>query len=216
METTTRRAFSIAEALRFGWRTLKSNVNPLVIFGAAYALLALLQSAFQRGKAGLLALGVQVVQLVVMLAMTRVALQLHDGVKPDFSDKAKLVAGFGRYFLTALLYGLIVFGGFLLLVVPGFIWAMQFAFALFLTVEHGREPVEALKESSRLTRGHRWELFLFSLALAGINLVGAMLVGLGLIFTVPLSVLAMTYVYRRVQAHGPQEVGHPPLSLHPT
>lgn len=215
METTNQRVFSIAEALRFAWSALKTNMNPLVIFGAAYALLALLQSAFQRGKAGLLALLVQVAQLVIVLALTRVALKIHDGVALDFSDKGRFVTGFASYFLTSLLYGLIVFGGMLLVLVPGFIWAMQFGFAMLLNAEYGRDPIEALKESSRLTRGHRWELFLFALTLAGINLLGLLAFGIGIAFTIPLSMLAMTYVYRRVQAHGPQEV-RPPLSLHPT
>lgn len=210
METATVRPFSIAEALRFGWETLKSNMNPLVVYGAIGAVLALVNSALQRGKGAILALGVQVLQALLLLVMIRVALKLLDGAKVELGDSAKYFNGFVTYLLTSILYGLIVFGGMVLLIVPGVIWGVQFGFSLFLSAERGLQPIEALKESSRLTRGVRWYLFEYALAVLGVNLLGMIALGVGVIFTVPLTVVSTAWVFRRLVDREPQEAAPVP------
>ena len=45
-------------------------------------------------------------------------------------------------------------------------------------------------------------LFLLALALIGINILGAIPLGLGLLVTVPLSIIASTYAYRVVSGGG--------------
>ena len=53
--------------------------------------------------------------------------------------------------------------------------------------------------SGVLTEGVMWNLVLFWLMLAGINILGMLALGIGLIVTIPLSWLATAYVYRRLQ-----------------
>jgi uncharacterized membrane protein len=84
----------------------------------------------------------------------------------------------------------------LALIVPGIIIAMGLAFVPYLVVERGLGPVEALKESWRLTKGHKMQIFLLVLALVGINILGLMALVVGVFVTFPLTLLAFAHAYR--------------------
>ena len=204
MSDTTTRPFSNIEALRYGWRTTQANLKPLLTLSAVGALLALFGGAVNGPEQGpgmhpLLGPGVQLLQIGVGLAFVRVALKLHDGQPVDLTRTTELFERFFPYLLTSLLYSLIVAGGMLLLVVPGVIWAIQFGCASFLVADGGIDPIEALRESSRLTRGAKVQLFGFGLLLGLVNLAGALALGIGLLVTVPTTFLAVAYAFRRLQ-----------------
>jgi hypothetical protein len=213
--------FSITEALRFGWGKTKANLKPLLIIGLVGAFLSLLNQALTRpqnvGGAGpLLALVMQVLQVGVTLAYVRAALALHDGQRVDLNRPAELLTGFVGFLLVSILYGLIVAGGLLLLVVPGVIWGIQFGFAGFAVADRKLPVLQALRESSALTRGVKWPLLGFGLALFGLNLLGAIALGVGLLLTLPVSAIAAAYVYRRLQERAraaPQPVPPPPRPM---
>lgn len=198
--------FSSSEAIRYGWQKTTSNLKPFLILGAIGAVLALFQQAFSTpGDNGLfralLSLILSVLQTALGLVYVRVALALNDGLPPpDFARWADLVADFFTYLLTSILYSLIVAVGFALLIVPGVIWGLKFGFATFLVVDQKLNPMDALRESSRLTNGVKGTLFAFALLLLGVNILGAIALGIGLIVTVPTSIIAAAYVLRRLQA----------------
>ena len=81
---------------------------------------------------------------------------------------------------------------------PSFsIVAIVFKFYGFLIVENpSLGPTDALKRASELTKGRIGELFVFGLALFGINLIGALLCGIGLLFTYGITAVAVAYAYR--------------------
>ena len=205
MNVTHERPFSNVEALRYGWRTTHANLKPLLTLGAIAAALAMLGSALTGPERGLalnpfLGPGIQVLQWCVALAFVRVALRLHDGRPVDLNRAGELLEGFFGYLLTGVLYCLVVAAGLALLVVPGVIWAVQFGAATFLVADAGLDPIEAFRESRRITRGARLQLLGFGLLLGLVNLVGALALGVGLLVTVPTTYLAIAYVLRRIQA----------------
>ncbi len=153
---------------------------------------------------------IQVLQAAVTMAFIRTALTIHDGQPVDFSNLGTLLAGFWRYFFTSILYGLIVAGGLILLIVPGVYWAVRYGFAPFLSVDQRLHPVDALRASGRLTEGVKGDVLLFGLAAFGLNLLGAIALGLGLFLTVPMSFLAAAFVLRRLQARVPVQ---PPTQI---
>ncbi|HEY5717221.1 MAG TPA: YciC family protein [Motiliproteus sp.] len=55
--------------------------------------------------------------------------------------------------LVNLLMGMAIFGGLMLLVLPGLFLAYKFLFAEFLLLFHQRSPLQALRESYRTTQG---------------------------------------------------------------
>jgi uncharacterized membrane protein len=74
--------------------------------------------------------------------------------------------------------------------------ALMFMFTTFLVIERELGPIEALKESNRITRGHKWNLLGLLLMLILVNLLGVLALIVGLLVSVPVTMLALTHVYR--------------------
>jgi hypothetical protein len=205
------RLFVPSDELRFGWQKTIANLKSWLWLGAIGAFLSILQNALSRPSGAvamrpLLVLCIQALQVGVTLAAFRIALGLADD-RPfgDFDPKV-LLAGYFPFLLTQILFGLIVAGGMLLLIVPGFIWAVTYVFAPLLCAAEGFDPVESLRESRRLTMGHRRSLFVFGLLCLGVNILGAFALGIGLFVTIPTTVIAMAHVLRRLQEHSPRSL----------
>ncbi|MFT3883677.1 MAG: hypothetical protein QM703_29015 [Gemmatales bacterium] len=81
---------------------------------------------------------------------------------------------FGDLFVTALLAGIIIGLGFLLLVIPGIIFAIWYVFATQVVMVEGMGGMKALARSKSLTEGHRGRIFgiifVIGLLLALINI----------------------------------------------
>lgn len=199
----------VSDELRFGWQQALKDLRPWLWvcgFGAFFSILenALTRSRGEVGTRPLLVLAIQALQVGVTLASFRIGLRVADRRSAGELDPKKLLAGYFPFLLTHLLFALIVAGGFILLVVPGIVWAVTYGFAPMLCAAEGYDPVEALRESRRLTKGHRRSLLVFGLSCLGLNLLGALAVGIGLFVTVPTTVIASAHVLRRLQARAPR------------
>jgi len=85
--------------------------------------------------------------------------------------------------------------GFLLLIVLGIIFVLMFMFTTLIVIDRGLGPIEAMKESSRITRGHRWTLLGLALLVLLVNLLGPLALVVGLLVSVPVSWIALAHVY---------------------
>lgn len=70
---------------------------------------------------------------------------------------------FGQILLANILIGLIVGAGFILLIVPGIIFACKLAFVPYLVMDEKMEAVDAIRKSWNMTRGHTGTIFLMGL-----------------------------------------------------
>jgi uncharacterized membrane protein len=86
----------------------------------------------------------------------------------------------------------------ILLVIPGIIWSIRFHFFSYLIVDKGVSPIEALKKSSKITKGTKWDLFLFGILLVFINILGALALLVSLFVTMPATMVANAFVYRKL------------------
>ena len=73
---------------------------------------------------------------------------------------------------------------------------LMFMFATYFVIDRESGPIEALKESYRVTNGYKWELFVLSLLLLLINVAGLLALVIGLFVSAPVSLLAVTHAYR--------------------
>ena len=87
---------------------------------------------------------------MLYLGYIRITIKLCDGQQTGFSDLFSCFPYFFVSFFAALVYGLVVSVGLVLLVIPGIIWAMQFCFLFFIIVDKGCGPIEALKKKGDL------------------------------------------------------------------
>jgi uncharacterized membrane protein len=92
----------------------------------------------------------------------------------DVKDTFSTFDNYVNVVLANLLVTAIIGIGLILLVVPGVIFACRLAFVRYLVMDKKMEPVEAVKESWRMTRGHANSIFfmgLLALAIIGAGLI---------------------------------------------
>lgn len=185
--------FSKKEAIKFGWESMKSHFD----FWIGILLVVMIISSVAANYFFLLPL---LVSPILQMGMQRISIKLADARKPDFKDLFTPLTWqlFINYILGTFLYGLIVAAGFLLLVVPGIIWAIKFQFVGYLIVDKGMKAMEALRKSAQMTQGVKWDLFFFGLLLFLINLAGTLVFMIGLFATIPTTMVATAFIYRKL------------------
>jgi uncharacterized membrane protein len=95
---------------------------------------------------------------------------------------------------------LAIFVGLPLILAASIILGLGLSFAPYLVVDRGMRPVGSLKESWRITDGNKWRLFLLGLALLGVNILGVLALLVGVLVSIPITLLAVVHAYRFLQA----------------
>lgn len=195
--TTT---LSVKDCLSFGWRTFKTRPWFFVGTFLIYALVQILLSMVQKDMPGIVSFLLSlIVSTLLYIGLITIYLKAHTSVTaPRFSDFWR-PAPFWRYLGSSLLLAIIVIVGLILLIVPGIYAALAFAFIGYLVVDKGLNPIAALKESARLTKGNRFKLFLLGLAVLGLSILGMIPLFLGLLVVGPVSMLAGVHAYRTLE-----------------
>lgn len=196
--------FSVKNALSFGARTMKQHFFMLV---GAMTFMLLIRFAFGwvigRMEAGvpyalevLLIVLAHGIDMVLMMGMVRISLTIYDGqaatVGQLFSEYQHLFA----YVVSSFLYLLAVTVGLVVFIVPGLIVAARAQFFTQIIIDHHTGPLRALRQSFEMTRGFVWPLIMLGVVNVAANVVGSLLFELGLILSIPFSLLTMVYAYR--------------------
>lgn len=181
----------------------------------------------------------QFVGIFMALGLARVGLDVIEGKPVQigllFSQGSKVLGAFGGTILLSLAIGLPV----AILVVPIVLLSMQggeptpaglvigigigtililvwsaylgarFGFFKTIMVDRGMGVMDAFRESSRLTNGNKWAVIGLYLVMMLINLAGMLMLCVGLIFTMPLTILAW-YVAYKWMLHGPEALNRIP------
>jgi uncharacterized membrane protein len=203
--------FSIGEALGFGWATLRERFGTLVGLIVVSAIIVAIPQLIQQGavqqQAGPIAaiFGVIafVAQAIVSLGWARVTLKLHDGQGVEMSDLVEPYPLIWKYIVASIIASIAIGIGFMLLIVPGVLLAIRLGFFPYIIVDEGAGPVEALQRSWELTRGSFWHLLGLGFVFGLLNVLGAVALLIGLLVTIPITAIAMAYVYRRLPERAP-------------
>ncbi len=92
------------------------------------------------------------------------ALRISRGERVSFSDLAAGLRAFGPFVLLYLLQTVFIALWSMLFVIPGIIAAYRYRLAAKLLLDHPEfSPLQAIRESKRLTYGHKLELFVLDL-----------------------------------------------------
>jgi len=192
----------ISGAFKSAWENFKNNAGLLVGATAGMFVISLLFSGLQNmfEPGGILDAAVQILNFVVMCGYTAGFLKvLLDIERTDNSDFSRLFdlerSLFWKYLGFSFLFSIIGLFAFMLLVVPGVIFALFFCMGYLLVVDKHLSPIDAFKESAAMTEGHKWNLFLFGLGALLLNVVGLLALGIGLLVTVPVTMGAFTHIY---------------------
>ncbi len=207
--------FSIKEAVKFGWDRMRENLGFFIVF----LVICFLVSFFFETFAGLFeerlpifsllfSLGSLLASFLISFISIRVALNICDGAALKASELLQFpLRRFLTFILGNILYMLLVAAGFVLLLVPGFIWMIKYQYVPYLIVDKDSPIGEAFSESGRITSGVKWPLFWFAMLLGLINIAGALFFLIGLFVTIPTTIIAVAYVYRKLSSGGDSPVG---------
>ncbi len=205
------KTFSIKEALQFGWDTLQANVvlylKLLAILVVLSIIPAMIVGKLSAATGGIVGIPLQflniVWQSVLGMGVLKICLKLYDKKTVDFTDLWSSAPLILNYLITKFIFSVIVLVGFILLIIPGMIWMMQFYLSTYLVIDRGATPMQALKASSAITQGAKWDLGIFTTVSALINLGGLLLLGVGVMVTLPVTILASVHIYRTLLSKTP-------------
>jgi len=105
-------------------------------------------------------------------------------VRKQEIDFRWLIKGFSENYLNIILYSLLVFAlvfiGIIFLIIPGIIIGCRLAFVSYLVMDRKLDPVAAIEESWRLTKGYGWTIFAMGLVSFFIVIFGLLLLIIGI------------------------------------
>ncbi len=204
-----RAPFSATDALGYGWKGFTANIGPLVVIGLVLALASLLSNWLSQGfDSWLLTITGSVlsffISLVIGLGLIRAALAILDGGRPSVEQLVS-TKDIGPYILASLLVALIVTVGLFLCVIPGLIagFLLQFyGYAIIdkkvdsVTTAPQSTPTGAIRASFEVVAANVGPLILLAVLCFLLNLAGAILCGIGLLVTLPVTAIAVAYAWR--------------------
>jgi uncharacterized membrane protein len=206
-------ALSVGDAIRYGWDRFKVNawtwIGAVVIAAIIQGVLNAFfgnRSAFRVDTFGqsLWTVGwiigsivTVVVGYLINAAFVRGALYEVDGQRPSLGSFFRFT-NVVNVILAGILVGVVTAVGLILFVIPGLIVGFLSWWTLQFVIDRHESAIEGFRSSFRAISSQAGRVFLLALALIGINILGAIPLGLGLLITVPVSTIASTYAYRVV------------------
>lgn len=128
-------------------------------------------------------------------------------------DYKWMVKGFSDNYLNIILSNLLVFAlvliGMIFLLIPGIIIGCRLVFVSRLVMDKSLDPIAAIEESWRLTRGYGWTIFLMGLVSFFIIVFGILLLIVGIFPAIIWITSAFSVLYQDIL----EEKGEAPESL---
>jgi uncharacterized membrane protein len=200
-------AASLRRSYTYGWQQLKTYFLHLFLVGLVWWVAAFPSSItfWQETWAGTTAVSILaaayglLILPIISYGAQHLYLQYMRDVRADIRG---IFSGFQTNYLNIVLANLLVFAicgiGFVLLVVPGIVFACRLAFVPYLVMDRGLDPVAAIEKSWNMTRGHGWRIFGMFLVAIPVFMLGFLLLGIGAFFAALLVSCAFASLYHAV------------------
>ncbi len=144
------------------------------------------------------------ISLVIGLGLIRAALAILDGGRPTVEQLIS-TKDIVPYIIASLLVAVIVTIGFILCIIPGLIAAFLLQFFGYAIIDKKADavttapestPVGAIRASFEIVAANVGPLILLAVLCFLLNMVGALLCGVGLLVTLPVTAIAVAYAWR--------------------
>lgn len=207
-----RYVFSYQDIVKESWEALKKHYGMIVglflfvwmILTAFFLLVGMTQNA-APGLSFLLSLALTGLGAFLSLGMIRCMLRIVDHQPVEFNLIFSGGDVFAVFLLGSLLYSLVVFIGMLVFIIPGIYLSLKYSCVHYLIADKGCGVAEAFKISGRITSGYKRHLFALGFLAGAFNFLGMMLFGVGILLTVPLTILFFPIAYRKLMAASSQD-----------
>jgi uncharacterized membrane protein len=213
----------ISGALHDGWAAFKRD--PLLLMGLNLTMLVLVILAFWVFSGGVIGsliynhhggwhdlrnlFLVSIVGLVQNLLTAGMLYVSLCNLRRESVPFATLFAGFRKFVPLTVVHVVVdalISVGIFLLLIPGIFVALAFGQWPFLIMDRNLGILDSLEGSWKMMKGYKGEFLLLWLVLIAINIVGLIPLGIGLLFTVPLTYSIQAAFYDRVLKLNPPAV----------
>lgn len=215
----------VGACVKRGFELTKRNFGTILLVGLTYFAVTIGASIIigiiagtgmpqvsgdaQGGAAIVSQILLQVLSIYLSLGLVRIGLNLVSGkqvsVAQMFGEGRKLLPAIG----ASILFGIMIFIGFLLLIVPGVYLLLRYGQFMNAMVDRDLGVMDSLSYSSSITTNNRLNLFLLALLSIAIVIAGLIALFVGLIFAYPLVWLSWMVAFRWMQ------YGHRVVEDHP-
>lgn len=103
------------------------------------------------------------------------------GEKVEIRDMFAFTSNYLNAVLASLLSGFIIGLGFVMLIIPGIVFACKLAFVPYLVIDKKMDAIGALKASWKMTDGHAVDIFVMGILTIPIVIIGLILLFVGII-----------------------------------
>lgn len=192
--------FDIQRYIKEGWELFSANAVNLVVASLLFVVVHFAANFIPFATflvTGPMMGGMFLVVMDIMEGKTFNAMRVFDG----FQKLVPLV-------LVGILTSIFTMAGFILLIIPGFIVMGWYLFPYLFVVDEEMDFWQAMEASRMIGFANHVQVALMALALGVINLIGALLLGVGLLVTIPVTICAIAKAYEDI--HGFKSLGSRP------
>jgi hypothetical protein len=118
------------------------------------------------------------ITIVFEYGLVLVNVKATSNEKPSIVDLFRPFKRFITVFFSAILLVIILFFGFLFLIIPGIYLLIRLGFVPYLVMDRNAGVIEAIEDSWKITKGHFWDIFLMGF----INFILTVVIGFISIF----------------------------------
>lgn len=196
--------FTISDVFKTAWSCTKAQIWVLCGLLIGFTIISMIISLFAM-PAQTSITGQIIVNLIMVIISSAFYLgycknlfQALDGEEPQFSAYGQQSRKIFTFFITSLIYSIIIIIGLALFIVPGIYLAIRLQFASAFIVEEDSGIIESLKRSWEITKGQGVQLFMLLLVMILIILVGFILVIVGVFVAIPVVYMMYCYAFRKL------------------
>ena len=186
----------VGEVLSKSWGLFKENAGNLIVLFIVYFAVVFFASVVLRFVPLIGWILSTIVSTVMLAGIYYAYLKVLKGEATTVNDMfSSIKEVLGDLAVMAIIKTVFITIGFLLLIIPGIYLVVSYLFAELLVIDKKMDAWEALEESRKRITKNWFSYFALLIVLAVINFLGFIPLGLGLIVTVPLSLMAIVVAY---------------------
>lgn len=185
----------------------------IVLLGFALELPYLLAPYLPKALAAIFALVFAILIGIYTLGLIKVGIKAVDNEPFEVFDTLKLgfptlvkcsvaglfyILGFMVCALPLILMAIVPIVGPALTILALLMFVYTFMFVMYFIIDEDTGPVEAFFKSSNITSGEKLNLLALTIVLGLLNIMGALLLLVGLLVTWPLSWISLAYAFRQL------------------
>ena len=199
---------AVGDAISYGFRKFGKNWGSWVLVAliliAVYVVFGLLERAVEDTWVLRVILGLvgTVIGYLVTAFLARGALDETTGARPPVAAFFR-IDNVANVIVAALLVGIGTWIGTVLCILPGIAFAIFSAFTYYFALDKQLSAVDAIKASWSVVAKNFGSVLGLLVLLFLLNIAGAIVIGIGLFVTVPVSFVATAYAYRRLNGEQP-------------